>query len=53
MNVDETQIGSPNNNESEIILTELEKCLENFSERDKEIFRLIGLNIPMKKFPKT
>ena len=29
MNVDETQIGSPNNNESEIILTELEKCLEN------------------------
>ena len=43
MNVDETKIGSPNNNESEIILTELEKCLENFSERDREIFRLIGL----------
>ena len=52
LNVDETQIGSPNNNESEVILTELEKCLENFSERDKEIFRLIGLEYSYEEISK-
>tara|TARA_B100000035_G_C20978700_1_gene544414 strand:- start:524 stop:1033 length:510 start_codon:yes stop_codon:yes gene_type:complete len=28
--------------ETEIILTDLEKCLENFTERDREIFYLVG-----------
>ncbi len=28
--------------ETEIILTDLEKCMENFTERDKEIFYLVG-----------
>lgn len=47
LDIDDPSVDETASTETEAIMSDLEKCLEPFSERDKEIFRLLAMEFSM------
>ena len=47
LDIDDPSIDESASTETSAIMSDLERCLENFSSRDKEIFRLLALQFSM------